>query len=70
VSDDEDRAWLVDAVGEFVGGVVVDGEKAVGYGDVLTTEKANDLFDTTCRNEYAQGFVLYKLYSYAAVLTD
>ena len=64
-----DRAWLVAAVAEFVGGVVVDGEKVVGYGDTLTTEQANDLFNTTCRNEYAQGFLLYKLYTYAAVLT-
>jgi hypothetical protein len=68
-ASDEDRAWLVAKVAEFVGGVVVDGEKAVGYGDVLTTEQAIALFDEACRDSYAQGFVLYKLYSYAAVLT-
>ncbi|HEX2233223.1 MAG TPA: hypothetical protein VHG69_07655 [Thermoleophilaceae bacterium] len=68
-ADDEDRAWLVGAVTEFAGGVVVDHEKAVGYGDVLTREQANGLFNTTCRNRYAQRFVLYKLYTYAAVLT-
>ena len=67
---DEDRAWLVAAVAKFAGGVVVDGEKAVGYGDVLTTEQANELFNTSCRNRYARGFVLYKLYTYAAVLTE
>jgi hypothetical protein len=66
---DEDRAWLIAKVKEFVGGVVVDGERAVGYGDVLTTEEANGLFDTTCSNGYAQRFVLYKLYSYAAALS-
>ena len=66
---DGDRAWLVSAVEEFVGGVVVDGEKAVGYGDTLTAEQAKDLFDTSCRQGYAQGFVLYKLYSYAAALS-
>ena len=69
-SGPEDRAWLVAMVSAFVGGVVVDQEKAVGYGDVLTTEQANDLFNTTCRLESAQGFLLYKLFSYAAVLTD
>jgi hypothetical protein len=69
-ASDEDRAWLVAAVARFVGGVVVDGEKAVGYGDVLTTEQANALFGDSCRQSYAQGFLLYKLYSYAAVLTD
>ncbi|HYH58383.1 MAG TPA: right-handed parallel beta-helix repeat-containing protein [Thermoleophilaceae bacterium] len=65
----EDRAWLVAKIKEFVGGVVVDGEKAVGYGDVLTTEQANGLFNGHCSERYAQGFLLYKLYSYAAVLT-
>ena len=69
-ASDEDRAWLVSAIAAFVGGVVVDGEKAVGYGDVLTAQQANSLFDTSCRQSYGQGFLLYKLYSYAAVLTD
>ena len=69
-SNDEDRAWLVAAVAEFAGGVVVDGEKVVGYGDTLRTDQANDLFNTTCRNSYAQGFVLYKLYTYAAAVTE
>jgi hypothetical protein len=69
-ADDEDRAWIVEAVTEFAGGVVVDHEKAVGYGDTLTPEQANGLFNTTCRNRYAQRFVLYKLYTYAAALTE
>jgi hypothetical protein len=66
----EDRAWLVAKITEFVGGVVVDEEKAVGYGDVLTTDQANALFNTTCSTEAAEGFLLYKLFSYAAVLTE
>jgi hypothetical protein len=69
-SSDADRAWLVAKVAEFVGGVVVDGEGVVGYGDVLTTSQANALFNQQCGHAYAQGFLLYKLYSYAAVLTD
>jgi hypothetical protein len=69
-ASDGDRAWMVAKVEQFVGGVVVDGEKAVGYGDTLTTGQATALFDTTCRKRYAQGFVLYKLYSYAAAVTD
>jgi hypothetical protein len=67
---DAGRAWIVEKVKDFVGGVVVDGEKIVGYGDVLTDEQANDLFNTTCSQGYARGFVLYKLYSYAAAVTD
>ena len=37
----------------------------------LTTEQANDLFNTDVpAAAYAQGFLLYKLYTYAAVLTE
>lgn len=65
----EDRAWVIQKLKEFVGGVVVDGERAVGYGDTLTTEQANKLFDNWCPKSYAEGFVLYKLYSYAAAVS-
>ena len=69
-ANDTDRAWIVDKVAEFAGGIVVGPEKAVGYGDTLSTEDANALYDSTCSKRYAQGFVLYKLYSYAAAVTD
>ena len=68
-ASDRDRAWVVKSVREFAGGVVVDGEKAVGYGDVLTDAQAHDIFNSTCSKRYAQGFVLYKLYTYAAAVT-
>jgi hypothetical protein len=66
--DDADRAWLIAKIADFVGGVVVDEKEAVGYGDTLTTEQANELFNSSCQNEFAQSFLLYKLYSYAAAL--
>ena len=66
---DADRTWLVERIEAFAGGVVVDGEKIVGYGDTLTTAQAHDQFDGACRYSYAQGFLLYKLYTYAAVLS-
>jgi hypothetical protein len=69
-SGPDDRAWIVAKITEFVGGVVVDGEGVVGYGDVLTTEQANGLFNAACGEGYADAFLLYKLFSYAAVLTD
>src|SRR3954451_725482 len=50
-------------------GAMPHGEKIVGYGDTLSTEQANDLFDTWCPRRYAQGFVLYKLYTYAAAVS-
>jgi hypothetical protein len=66
---DDGRAWIVAKIREFAGGVVVDGNKVIGHGDVLTTEQANDLFDSWCPKRYAQGFVLYKLYTYAAAVS-
>jgi hypothetical protein len=66
---EEGRAWLVDKIREFAGGVVNDGERDLGYGNTLTDDQATDLFNDTCPKEYAQGFVLYKLYTYAAMIT-
>jgi hypothetical protein len=69
-ASDADRAWLIDSVTRFAGGEVVDGERIVGYGDTLSDDQANDLYDTSCRPSYAQAFLLYKLYTYAAVLRN
>src|SRR3954471_13995610 len=66
---DAGRAWIVGKIRQFAGGVVVDGNRALGNGDVLTDEQANELFDTWCPKRYAQGFVLYKLYTYAAAVS-
>jgi hypothetical protein len=67
-ADATDRAWLLAKLKEFLGGAVVDGERVVGYGDTLTTQQATQLFDNWCPNSYADSFVLYKLYSYAAAI--
>lgn len=40
-----------------------------GYGDTLTDEQGTKLFNTWCSQRYAKGFVLYKLYTYAAVVS-
>ena len=69
-ADDTDRDWIIDQVSAFAGGVVNDHEKVVGYGNTLTDTEASGLFNTTCTKEYAQGFVLYKLYTYAAAVTE
>src|SRR3954452_5160080 len=65
---DEGRDWLVKQITKFAGGEVVDGSKIVGYGDTLTDDEAHDLYDTWCPKSNAQGFVLYKLYTYAAAV--
>lgn len=69
VAGDAGRAWLVDRITEFAGGAVNDEEKIVGYGDTLTDEQATNLFNNWCPKQYAQGFVLYKLYTYAAAVS-
>ena len=66
-ANDKDRDWIITKVSEFAGGVVVDGEKAVGYGRTLSRDHAHGLFDSWCERPYAQRFVLYKLYTWAAV---
>ena len=67
---DAGRAWIVDKIRVFAGGEVNDHEKVIGYGDTLTTRQANALFNTTCSERHARAFVLYKLYTYAAMMTD
>ena len=66
---EDGRAWIVDKITEFAGGTVNDEDSVVGYGHTLTDEQADLLFDGWCRRTYAQGFVLYKLYTYAAAVT-
>ena len=36
---------------------------------MLDDEKAYDLFDSYCENEFARGFKLYKLYARAAAFS-
>jgi hypothetical protein len=40
-----------------------------GHGAVLDDEKAYQLFENTCRQDYARAFKLYKLYTRAAAFT-
>jgi hypothetical protein len=66
---DDGRAWILAKIRQFAGGSVVDGAKIVGYGDTLSDADANELFNTWCPRRYAQSFVLYKLYTYAAAVS-
>jgi hypothetical protein len=63
------RAWILAKITEFAGGVVNDESRVVGYGNTLSDEDATELFNTWCPKTYAQGFVLYKLYTYAAAVS-
>ncbi|HEX8105801.1 MAG TPA: right-handed parallel beta-helix repeat-containing protein [Solirubrobacteraceae bacterium] len=69
-ASDADREWMVEKIAEFAGGVVVDGEKAVGYGKTMSSEQAHGLYDSWCARPFAQKFVLYKLYTWGAVFSE
>ena len=60
------RAALVQRLHGFAGGVVNDGQRDIGTGIVLTDDAAHRLYDGWCGQRYAQDFLLYKLYTYAA----
>jgi hypothetical protein len=61
-----ERTNTVIAIRNFAGGPV--GSPA-GHGATLPDEKAYDLFENTCVNDYARAFKLYKLYTRAAAFT-
>jgi hypothetical protein len=57
----------IDQLKDFVGGPVAGTEAS---GETLDDDKAYDLFENYCANEFARGFKLYKLYSRAAAFSD
>ena len=59
----EERLGSIAKIQDFTGGPV---QGTGGTGAVLTEERAYDLFENFCENEYARGFKLYKLYSRGA----
>ena len=50
----------------FAGGTVDDGDKVVGYGNVLKDNAAMQMFDDRCSTSYAGSFALYKIYGAAS----
>ena len=60
----DERIGTIDQIQNFVGGPAPG--TGSGTGTVLDDDRAYDLFETACANEYARGFRLYKLYSRAA----
>jgi hypothetical protein len=63
------RSGLVQRVRAFAGGVVNDGSRDLGTGGTLPDAVAYRLFESQCAPEYAQSFLLYKLYTHAAGLS-
>ena len=59
----DERLGTIAQINDFTGGPV---GGTGGTGVVLSEERAYDLFEATCANEYARGFKLYKLYGRGA----
>jgi hypothetical protein len=67
----EQRLGTIEELRNFAGGPVV-GNSATspsGTGSVLGDQEAYDLFNNYCRQDFARGFKLYKLYERAAAFS-
>jgi hypothetical protein len=64
----EDRIGTIAALKNFAGGPVVGGgaNPASGTGKVLSDKDAYSALDSYCRDDFARGFKLYKLYERVA----
>jgi hypothetical protein len=58
-----ERAGTIDDIRSFAGGPA---GPPGGRGVTLPDEEAYELFESYCRNDFARGFKLYKLYARAA----
>ena len=67
--DEAGKASLAERVRAFAGGVVNDGSRDIGTGAVLSVSDAHRLFETSCDRQYAEAFLLYKLYTHAAAFS-
>ncbi|HEX7716443.1 MAG TPA: right-handed parallel beta-helix repeat-containing protein [Marmoricola sp.] len=64
-ANDEQKLGLVQRLRHFAGGAV-EGDKLVGYGNVMSNAAATQMFDDRCSTGYAGAFALYKIYGAAA----
>jgi hypothetical protein len=62
----DQRLGTIEQLRKYVGAPVAG---AGGSGVVLDDDKAYDLFENYCAEEFARGFKLYKLYSRAAAFS-
>jgi len=67
----EQRLGTIKDLKNFAGGPVVgnNASSPSGTGSVLDDDKAYDLFNNWCEQDFARGFKLYKLYERAAAFT-
>jgi len=67
----EQRLGTISEIKGFAGGPVVGNNASSphGTGSVLDDKQAYDLFNSYCKEDFARGFKLYKLYERAAAFT-
>lgn len=66
VATPETRRYVLDQLHELGNDQVTGPDVPSGSrGSVLTDDQATTMFDSTCANPRARGFVLYKLYAYS-----
>ena len=67
-ADTSQRLGTIQQLKDFAGGPVVgnNASEPSGTGSVLGDKQAYDLLDNYCKNQFARGFKLYKLYERAA----
>jgi hypothetical protein len=58
------RRYVLDRLHD-IGNDQVTGPDVEGRGSVLTDEQATAMFESTCANPRARGFVLYKIYAFS-----
>jgi hypothetical protein len=59
------RRYVIRRIREITSGQV-SGVGVRGHGTVLPDDFAHRMFDSTCAHRYARGFLLYKVYGFAA----
>jgi hypothetical protein len=67
----EERLGTIKELKGFAGGPIVgnNASSPAGTGSVLDDKRAYDLFDNACKQSFARGFKLYKLYQRAAAFS-
>jgi hypothetical protein len=69
VSPESVRSVIIAELHDFYGGPVSGKRRTKAYGTVLSDKRATQLFDSYCRQSFARGFTIYKLYARATAFT-
>jgi hypothetical protein len=65
-ADLDTQVAIVEEIGAFAGGPVT-GRGVSGTGNALEPDQARALFENRCSENVAESFLLYKLYTHAAL---